>query len=160
VAIGRLTLHRFAGVEEFSLKSATILAVHDEDGIRLWFEASTDGVRLQSLPVTAELPARPNAEVAVTLKELDPRKLSGNRFSVPRGYDEEIEDHVATIYYAEHDDLNENEIEVIAQDGDTFHVHWTGTTTDVNFYDGSKPKTKVEIDGWFTFKDMQKWLHS
>ena len=146
------------GVEEFGLKSATMMAVHDEDDIRLWFAATTDGVPLQSLPDTAELHARPNAEVAVTLEEFDPRKLSGRRFSVASGYDEEIEDHVATIYYVEHDDLNENIIEVIAQDGDMFHVHRTGTTTDVNYYDGSKPTTKVEIEAWFKFQDMQKWL--
>ena len=160
MAIGRFTFHRFNGVEEYSLISATMLAVHEEDGICLWFEAKTDGVRLQSLADTAELHARPNAEVGVALQELDPNKLVGKRFTVPSGYDEKIEDHFATIYYVEHAGLNENEIEVTAQEGNVFHVHWKGTTTDVNFYDGSKPKTRVEIDGYFTFKDMQKWLRT
>lgn len=157
MSVGRFLLHRFNGLEEFSLKSAAIIAVHDEDGFRLWFEAKTDGVPLHSLPDTSGLHAHPSAEVAVALKELDPSKLSGSRFSVPNGYDEEIEDHVATIYYVEHNELNENEIEVIAQAGTDVHVHWRGTTTDVNYYDDSKPKTRVEIDGWFTFEKMQKW---
>jgi hypothetical protein len=158
VAVGRFILHRFNGVEEFSVKTATMMAYHDEDGIRLWFEAKTDGVRVQGLPDTATLHARPKAEVAVTLKELDPRKLSGARFSVPHGYNEETDEYDATIYYVEHDYMNENEIEIVAQEGDIFHVYWTGTTTDVNYYDGSKPKTRVEIDARFTFKDVGKWI--
>jgi hypothetical protein len=160
MSVGRFILHRFNGDEEFCLKSATILALHDEEGIRLWFEAETDGVRVKSLPDTASLPASPKAEVAVTLVQFDPNKLVGERFSVPAAYDEKIEDHVANIYYVEHDDLNDNIIEILAQEGNTFHVFWTGTTTDVNYYDGGKPSTRVEIDGIFTFKDMQKWLPS
>jgi len=31
--------------------------------------------------------------------------------------------------------------------GHAFRVQWTGTTNDVNHYDGSKPTTRVEIEG-------------
>jgi hypothetical protein len=135
-----------------------MMAVHDEDGIRLWFEAMTGGKAIKTVPDTAEYPTNPNAEVAVSLKNLDPSKLVGKQFLVLSGYDEEIEDHVATIYYYEHEDLNDNVIEITAQDSNRFHVRWTGTTGDVNFYDDSKPKTRVEIEGEFTFKDMKKWV--
>src|SRR5262245_62158049 len=110
--VGRFVLHRFNGDEEFRLQTATISARHDEAGVRLLFAADTNGVRIKSLPDTAELPASPNAEVTVVLKALDPYRLVGSHFSVPSAYDEEIDDHVATIYYVEHQDLNENEIEI------------------------------------------------
>jgi hypothetical protein len=157
MSVGKFVLHRFNGDEEYSVDRATILAVHDEDGFRLWFEADTDGICLKTLPDTIGLPGRPKAEVAVAIKQVEPQRLAGSKFSVPTAYDEDIDDHVASIYYLEHEDLNDNEIEVISKDGDVFHVRWTGTTTDVNYYDGSKPRTRVEIDAKFKFKDMVKW---
>jgi hypothetical protein len=157
MGVGKFVLHRFNGDEEYEVERATMLAVHDEDGFRLWFEAETDGVYLKSLPDTASLHGHPKAEVAVALKKIEPTRLAGKTFSVPAGYDNEIDDHVASIYYVEHEDLDDNEIAVIARDGDVFQVRWTGTTTDVNYYDGSKPRTCVEIVAAFKFKDMAKW---
>lgn len=157
MSVGKFVLHRFNGDEEFEVERATILAVHDEDGFRLWFEAETDGVCIKSLPDTETLRGHPKAEVAVGLKKVEPTRLVGKRFSVPAAYDEDIDDHVASIYYVEHEDLDENEIEIGARDGDVFQVRWTGTTIDVNYYDGSKPRTRVEIVAAFKFKDMAKW---
>jgi len=157
MGVGKLVLHRFNGDEEYEVERATILAVHDEDGFRLWFEAETDGVCLRRLLDTESLHGSPKAEVAVGLKKVEPTRLAGKRFSVPAAYDQEIDEHVASIYYVEHEDLDENEIEVVARDGDVFQVRWTGTTTDVNYYDGSKPRTRVEIVAAFKFKDMAKW---
>jgi hypothetical protein len=54
MGVGKFTLHRFNGDEEYEVQRATILAVHDKDGFRLWFEAETDGVCLKSLPDTAK----------------------------------------------------------------------------------------------------------
>jgi len=157
MGIGKFVLHRFNGDEEYEVQRAAILAVRDEDGFRLWFEAETDRVCLKGLPDTASLRGSPKAEVAVGLNEIEPTRLPGKTFSVPAAYDEEIDDHVASIYYVEHEDLDDNEIVVLARDGDVFQVRWTGTTTDVNYYDGSKPRTRVEIVAAFKFKDMAKW---
>jgi len=159
-AVGRFVLHRFNGDEEFRLRSADILAVHDQGGIRLWFEAETDGVPVKSLPDTADLGGHPKAEIAVTLKKLNPKRLPGRRFSVPSGYDQASEDYVATIYYVEHECLNNNNIEILDREDNVFQVRWSGTTTDVNYYDGSKPETKVEIEGKFTFKYMSEWVRT
>jgi hypothetical protein len=43
---------------------------------------------------------------------------------------------------------------------DRFRVLWVGVTQDVNYYDGSKPPTRVEIDGFFRFKEMEKWTQA
>ncbi|MBW2454841.1 MAG: hypothetical protein JRI68_10035 [Deltaproteobacteria bacterium] len=40
-AIGSLILRRFCGEEEFVVSKAETLAVHDECGVALWFEAET-----------------------------------------------------------------------------------------------------------------------
>jgi hypothetical protein len=135
--------------------AATLQATHQGRNYQLCFGVRTDGVCVKSLPDTADLKARPNAEVTVTGKGLAPSKLVGKTFTVPRGYDEELEDHVATIYYVDHDDLDENEIKILSKKGKMFRVHWTGTTKDVNHYDGSKPTTRVEIDATFTLDETE-----
>jgi hypothetical protein len=127
MGVGKLVLHRFNGDEEYEVQRATIHAVQDKDGFRLWFEADTDGVCLKGLPDTERLNGSPNAEVTVRLKKVEPTRLAGKRFSVP-AYDEEIDDHdVASICYVEHEDLDDNEIEVVARNGDVFqtlhHLH-------------------------------------
>ena len=157
MGVGKFILHRFNGDEEYEVQRATILAVHDEDGLRLWFEAENDGVCLKSLPDTASLHGHPKAEVAVGLKKIEPTRLAGKKFSVPAAYDHKIDNHVASIYYVEHEDLDDNLIEIDARDGDVFQVRWSGTTTDINYYDSSKPRTRVEIVAAFKFKDMAKW---
>src|SRR5947199_4628462 len=122
MSVGRFLLRRFNGDEEFRLDSAFILPIREEGCIRLWFEAETDGVAVKSLPDTAELHAFPRAEVGVALKFLYANELVGRRFSVPSGYDHVAEEHVATIYYVEHEDLNSIEIQIMAQQGDQFQV--------------------------------------
>ena len=37
-------------------------------------------------------------------------------------------------------------------------VRQTATVRDVNYYDGSKPDTTVEIEGRFAFDDMDEWI--
>ena len=54
-------------------------------------------------------------------------------------------------------ELNDNEIEFLERNEDWFRIRWTGVTQDVNFYDGTKPDTRVEIEGWFRFIDFAKW---
>ncbi len=62
---------------------------------------------------------------------------------MPHGYDEEEEDHLAMIYYSDHDVLDDNEIKIVSKKGQAYEVQWTGTTKDVNHYDeSSKPKTR------------------
>jgi hypothetical protein len=160
MSVGRLILRRFNGTEEFEIQRASISAVRDEDGYRLWFKAETEGVCRKSLPDTIVLRGQPTAEAAVTVNSVEPQRLGGRRFAVPTGYDEAIGDHVATFYYVEHEDLDENAIEILSQDGAVFHVYWIGTTVDVNYYDGSKPRTQIEIDAKFTFRDFAKWTVS
>ncbi len=155
--VGKLVLHRFNGDEVYAVKSPTITASKDNGAVQLFLYLDTKAKPVQTLPDTAELDPRPNAEVYITLKKLDVSKLVGRRFSVPTSWDDEKQANVSSLYYCEHGDLNKNVVRFLEQQGNKFLVHWTATTTDVNYYDGSKPDTKVEVKAWFTFKHLRRW---
>jgi hypothetical protein len=142
--IGRFILHRFCGDEEFSVVRATIEAIREGKNYQLCFKVHTDGVCVKSLPDTQELKARPNAEVIVKGKGLSPRSLVGKTLCVPLGYNEEEENHMAVIYYADHEDLDDNEIKILSKKGQMFRVQWMGNTKDVNYYDGSEPNSTAQ----------------
>ena len=148
--LGTLTLHRFNGDEVFGLSEATIRASPDGDDVLLNLAVNTHQCPIKTLPDTEELRAWPNAEVTVRVPRAQLASLVGRRFSVPKAWDEAEGDHVSRIYYCEHEDLNENEVEFLELSGDALKVRWTGTTTDVNYYDGSKPDTRVVIESWFS----------
>ncbi len=158
--VGTFVLHRFNGDEIYAVKSATLQAFEARGAVELFLYVNTKAKPLQTVPDTAELDPRPNAEVYITLKELAASKLVGRRFSVPASWSEEKQGHVSCVYYCEHADLNKNVVRFLEQQGNKFLVHWTGTTTDVNYYDGGKPETKVEIKAWFTFKGLRKWARA
>jgi hypothetical protein len=146
VELGTLTLHRFNGDEAFGLSKAMIHAHPEGDDIVLNLCVNTRQPPIKTLPDTADLKAWPNAEVTIRVPRAQFGSLAGRRFSVPKSWDDAVDDHVSCIYYCEHEDLNNNEIEFLESSGDAFKVRWTGTTTDVN---GSKPDTRVVIESWF-----------
>jgi hypothetical protein len=99
-------LHRFNGDEIYAVKSATLEASEEDGAVELFLYVDTRAKRIQTLPDTAELDPRPNAEVYITLKKLDVSRLVGRRFSVPTSWSEATGDHVSCIYYCDHNDLN------------------------------------------------------
>src|SRR5262245_49536874 len=141
--VGTLIFHHPDGDEVFALRSATVKAIRHPGEVELLFyvsgEGTVDGRR-----------APTNAEVSVFLPEFDPATLVGQRFEVPRSYDEEREDHVSCFYHYEHRDLNWNVVEVLAQDEKRFRVRWSGTTDDVDA-DGHESVSQVVIEAAFEF---------
>jgi hypothetical protein len=148
-------LLRFCGYEEYALSTAEMLAFSEDEGVRLWFDADTEGECLKSLPDTASLRAHPQVSIRVDLNNLVPDKLVGRRFR-PTQYDENG-DPPGTILYAETDELCKCTVEVLARNGHFFEVRLSGVTTDVCYYDGSKPETRVEVLGVFAFADVDEW---
>ena len=156
MSFGTLTLDRFNGQEQFSVEEAVIYVLNGDGSTRLNFEAATGGPPLRTLPDTEVLKATPDVEVTVEAPGFAWDSLVGSRWEIPLGYDEESDDYVTRIYYCEHEEMDDNLVEVLERDGERFHVVITGTCTDVNFYDGSKPRTKVTIDAWFTPKGAEQ----
>lgn len=56
---------------------------------------------------------------------------------------------MTNFYYCEHENTESNMIEVLAADEERLLLRLTGETIDVNFYDGSKLRTKLSVETWF-----------
>ncbi len=150
-SLGKFVLHRFNGDEEFVLEEASLNITPDQQGnLVLELEAITNGTVIKSLPDTEGLYGSPTASIFVTIPRPATVNLVGMKLSLPCSYDELIEDFRTNFYYVEHESLEANEIEFLALKENKYWVKWTGETLDVNYYDGSKPDTRVEIEGWFT----------
>jgi len=150
--VGKFVLHRFNGDEEFALERASIRITHDKNGDWLMLTAITNGTVIKSLPDTEELRGQPKASISVDISRSDPTNLVGLKLSVPISYDKLIGDDRANFYYLDHESLDENEIEILAIKENKYLVKWIAQTLDVNYYDGSKPKTHIDIEGWFTME--------
>ena len=154
MSVGTMTLHRFNGEEAYPVASATIEQHKDGDGrYAVTFRAEAHGAPLRTLPDTESLRAEPFAEVTLHLPKPPALVLTpGRTFSLPKGYDEASGEYHTNFYYCEHEPMDNNEVAVLERDGLRVRVRLTGTTLDVNFYDGSKPDTKVVVEADFTLQ--------
>jgi WD40 repeat protein len=157
---GRFVLHRFNGDEVYRLESAVLWASRTARGVTLWFEAKADPKNAQRCEDTARMRMSPNAEVGIDLPDLDADELVGREFSIPGTKSDDEDSCMSLLYYCEHEPLRDNRIAVVSRAGDRFRLRWTAVATDVNYYDGSKPPTRVEIEGEFLFKDIGKWVRA
>ncbi len=146
-----LILDRFCGRETYPIKSATWNLYTDDE-----LQMSTLCLSVEAGPGTIlhedtkSLNAEPSWEVNVVEMNLPLSALAaGAVFHVPEGYDEARGGHVTNFYYCEHEGSDENIVEILAIDGERLLVRLQGETVDVNFYDGSKPATKLSVETWF-----------
>jgi len=153
---GQFILHRFNGDEVYAFESAVMLAYETGQGVTLWFEVKGDPENAQRCEDTSEMGVSPNAEVGIDLPKLDVDKLAGREFSIPGSPSGDDDPCMSILYYCEHAPLWDNRITVVSRVGDWFRLRWTAVTEDVNYYDGSKPPTRVEIEGEFLFKDIDR----
>jgi hypothetical protein len=156
----RFVLHRFNGDEVYCFEKAILRAYSTERGVALWFEVSADANAIRRCEDTAEMGRSPSAEVGIDLPELDANQLVGREFVIPGTQSDDEDSCNSLLYYCAHEALRENHITVLSQTGDRFWLRWTAVVSDVNYYDGSKPPTKVEIEGEFTFRDIDKWVRA
>ena len=156
MSVGTLTLHRFNGDEVFNVSDATISYFVADSYVTLQFEVHTEDKPVQTLPDTEELNALPNGIWQLTVPAFDPDDLVGKTFAIPQGYDEEAEEYLTNFYYVEHEPIDNNEIVIIGRNKDNFQVTLAGTVSDVNYYDGSKPPTKVVVQAYFTLSKSEE----
>ena len=162
---GTLALHRFNGIERFEIKTAKMFLLGDPGNYTLWFELETTNEASVRNEDTAGHPATPSLSVGVTLTEFSVDTLVGSELhhaGIPCEASEEDEDVSgvegqdsceALMYYYEHQPLRDVRIAITGRSEDGFIVRGTATTPDVNFYDGSAPDTKVEIEAVFSWCD-------
>lgn len=155
--MGTLTLFRFNGTETHKLAEAQAYATRkgegDERKIMLWFETETDPEPLVRLPDPDELQNNPSAEITVYLDQLDLECFGVREFEIESGYNEDGTSLDARLYYFEHQEVYHNKVRIEYKGNGFFHVRWSGLTMDVNYYDGSKPDTRLELEGDFFFAE-------
>ena len=71
-------------------------------------------------------------------------------FEIPSGYDDDHQECITNFYYCEHEASEENRIQILSVSEHSVRARITGTTIDINFYDGSKPATQLEVETAFT----------
>ena len=153
---GCFILHRYNGDEVYRLESADIRAIETMEGVSLWFEVRADPENAQRCEDTeGDLYTSPNANVGIDLPELNVNELVGREFVIPGAKSDDEDGCMSLMYNYEHEVLNDNSIKVVSRDGDRFWLRWTAITDDVCFYEN--PRTQVEIEGEFVFKDIDKW---
>lgn len=155
-----IILKRFNGEEIYPLKKATIMALKSFfGGITLWFDVEAKAIPLQTCPDTAGQGMRPSASVGIDLDmpTLHAAELVGQELQMAGTKTDDEDSAKALLYYCEHQPLRNNVFKILSRKKDIFHVQWTATTCDVNYYDGSKPLTTVLIEGDFKFKEFSKW---
>lgn len=153
VVSGTIRLERYHGVEEFAVKSAEVLATTGDAPGRtsLHFESVAKLPALRrALDEEEELEGtNVGAEACFDIDEVSGLdELVGRTFVDPGG-----EESDATFSYHETESFEDVRVCIEAREGDLLTVLWTGTTVDVNYYDGSKPPTRVTIRSSFTFED-------
>jgi hypothetical protein len=153
-----MTLQRFNGDEVFDLKEATVdFYIAEDRSFATTFRADAATPPIKALPDTEGLHAQPFAELMLYLpKHPGITLLTGRSCALARGYDDASGEHLTNFYYCEHELVDNVEITVINRHADRARLRITGTTVDVNYYDGSKPPTKILIDAEFTLTFAQQ----
>ena len=142
-----MTFYRRLGNKVCKLEWAAFSAVQSENKIELFFYVGGKQIEDGNLV---------NAEVSIFVNEFDLDALVGKRFEVPFTFDNELNDHVSCVYYYDHKDFNNIVLEVLDRKDNSFHVRWSGTTGDIDFYDGSEPENRVIIEATFEFQETRE----
>lgn len=155
-----LSLHRFNGTQTFTIGRAVYRAWRDREAkvTRLVFEVRA-AKPVATLADTREADNLPHWELGWAgqgkASEIVRAKA---KFSMPKGYDDETDEYLNAFYYFEHNTTEKNSIEVVSVGEKTVRARLQGYTTDPNFYDGSKPATRVEVLTTFTWNARVKAL--
>jgi hypothetical protein len=146
-----LLLERFNGMEIYPVELAEWNLYKDQDKgmMNLWISLSA-GKAIKQQKDTESLCAEPNWELNLVEQSL-PEDLIRPGFTavIPESYDESRAGWVTNFYYCAHEGTNKNTIEIVEVDGDRVRFSLVGETVDVNYYDGSRPTTKLSTDVWF-----------
>lgn len=151
-----LTLKRFCGEEHhYPIKQASWSIYYDEDlemnNLCLLIEADYGTVLSED---TESLAAQPNWELNFIDKKLSKEAIkAGFRAEIPDGYEDDLNGYITNFYYCEHEQTDDNIIEILAVDNNRLLIRLQGETTDVNFYDGSKPLNKIFAETWFEYNE-------
>lgn len=142
-----LVFHRRLGDKVCQVQWAAFSAIENEKGVELFFYVRGEQVEESALT---------NAEFSIFVDEFDLDTLIGKRFEFPSTYNTELDDYVSCVYYYDHKDFDNIVLEILDRKSNSFHVRWSGTTDDIDFYDGSEPENRVIIEAVFEFQETRE----
>lgn len=148
---GELRMDRFNGRETYRITWARWNLYEDESAgwMNLWLEVWC-GEAIAQAEDTAYLGGSPSWELNFIGEELsDLALVPGFRQEIPRGYDKTREGWITNFHFCEHDGSDANTLAVLDRDGDRLLLRLTGEVIDVNYYDDSKPRSKLLVETWF-----------
>lgn len=150
-----LKLNRFCGQELHPVTKAIWNIYYDEDlnmqNLCIYLDADYGTVLNED---TKDLAAHPNWELNYLAKDMTKESLcSGFKFIIPEGYNEDNGGWITNFYYCEHEGTDNNTIEILDRKEGKLLIRLTGETIDVNYYDGSKPNTKLFVETWFSYDE-------
>ena len=144
-----LILDRFMGRERYKADSAEWNLYKDEDlgRMNLWLAIDCSEA-LEQFEDTEYINMEPNWELNLIEDKIS--VVQGFTANIPLGYDESRDGWITNFYSVSHDGSDKNRIEVVEVEGDRVRFRLSGEIVDPNYYDDSKPRTKVYVDAWFT----------
>lgn len=144
-----LYMERFCGMEEYPLKDSTWYIIKgdrtDCDPDRLYLEMNFEKGRVMHED-TQFLDEEPFWELIFYSAQMPEIILQAGLCMEQLNERHDVD---ANLYYGEHQPTLDNKMEILAVDGDRLKIRLTGITEDVNYYDGSKPKSTLQIIAWF-----------
>jgi hypothetical protein len=142
-------LRRFNGVESYDVEMANFNVYEKEGSTEAVFFVTTSECKA-SLPDTDELCATPRLEVGFKIFEpLSSVFTAGAKYLNLPEYHEDIDEWMTNLYYVRHQGVDNVSVTIESVDAETVTATIEGVTTDINFYDRSKPNTTVFVRAVF-----------
>ena len=138
-----LKLTRFNGLEEFEIIEAEIYFSYEAAHLTLDFQ--TGPCISTPLEDTNENGGLSGSFWIYDLEISSLKELAGQSFFIKDGYKNEEYDTCSLFYYWEHMPITNNKIEFLTYENEVLLVKASANTVDVNWHDGSKPESKIEL---------------
>lgn len=147
-----LYMARFCGIEQYPVKTAEWYIIDgdgtEDDPAMLCLDTAF-GIGNGLHEDTAELNVEPMWKILFYSVKIPITALQPG-FCLEQPNSEK--DVYGDLYYAEHQPTTGNRMEILQTEGTRLKIRLTGTTEDVNFYDGSKPQSTLQLVAWFDRK--------
>jgi hypothetical protein len=148
-AADELHMTRFNGLEIYEIECAKWNLYRDGNKMNLCVQVKCSKA-IRQLEDTKFVGGFPHWELNLVEPKIeDASLLPGYRASIPASYDEGRGGWLTNFYFASHEGSENNEIQVVAREGEHLLLRLTGQIVDVIHYDGSKPPSKVSVFTWF-----------
>ena len=147
-----LYIDRFNGLEEYEINYATWNFYTEDNCGNLHLQLRSEKELKRNKDTSSTHFNGLNWEINFTKTNLLESQLIGGFETNALITDSKSTDsyYITNFYYYEHESSENNYIQILDVKSDKILAKITGDVTDLNFYDGSKPRSKLTATVWFT----------